>query len=76
MRSASFQTFGAQLVVKLRHSVFTGLASSWAKAVLMKALNKTHREALAAIVQSGPVPAIHGVVRWRIVDLCQWLNMH
>ena len=36
-------------------------------------LNKTHREALAAIVQSGPVPAIHGVVRWRIVDLCQWL---
>ena len=36
-------------------------------------LNKTHREALAAIVESGPVPAIHGVVRWRIVDLCQWL---
>ena len=21
----------------------------------------------------GPTPAIHGVVRWRIVDLCQWL---
>ena len=36
-------------------------------------LNNTHREALAAIVESGPVPAIHGVVRWRIVDLCQWL---
>ncbi len=36
-------------------------------------LNKTHREALAAIVESGPVPAIHGVVRWRIVDLCRWL---
>ena len=26
-------------------------------------LNKTHREALAAIVENGPVPAIHGVVR-------------
>ena len=24
-------------------------------------------------LSSGPVPAIHGVVRWRIVDLCQWL---
>jgi hypothetical protein len=29
--------------------------------------------ALAAIVASGPIPAIHGVVRWRIIDLCQWL---
>jgi len=36
-------------------------------------LNDTHRAALAAIVESGPVPAIHGVVRWRIIDLCQWL---
>jgi transposase len=36
-------------------------------------LNDTHRAALAAIVESGPIPAIHGVVRWRIVDLCQWL---
>ena len=36
-------------------------------------LNDTHRAALAAIVESGPIPAIHEVVRWRIVDLCQWL---
>jgi transposase len=36
-------------------------------------LNPTHREALAAIVESGPIAAIHGVVRWRIVDLCQWM---
>jgi len=36
-------------------------------------LNDTHRAALAAIVESGPIPAIHDVVRWRIVDLCQWL---
>ena len=35
-------------------------------------LNNTHREALVAIVESGPFPASHGVVRWRIVDLCQW----
>ena len=36
-------------------------------------LNDTHRAALAEIVDAGPIPAIHGVVRWRIVDLCQWL---
>jgi transposase len=36
-------------------------------------LNDTHRAALAAVIESGPIPAIHGVVRWRIIDLCQWL---
>jgi transposase len=36
-------------------------------------LNDTHRAALAAIIESGPIPAAHGVVRWRIVDLCQWV---
>jgi transposase len=35
-------------------------------------LNDAHRAALVAII-SGPIPAIHGVVRWRIVDLCQWI---
>ena len=36
-------------------------------------LNDAHRAALVAVVESGPIPAVHGVVRWRIVDLCQWL---
>ena len=36
-------------------------------------LNDTHRAALAAVIESGPTPAIHGVVRWRLVDLCQWV---
>jgi transposase len=36
-------------------------------------LNETHRAALAAILESGPLPAVHGVVRWRLVDLCQWI---
>ena len=31
------------------------------------------REALVAIVESGPIPEIHGVVRWRLIDLAQWL---
>jgi len=36
-------------------------------------LNDTHRAALAEAVERGPIPAVHGVVRWRIIDLCQWL---
>ena len=36
-------------------------------------LNAAHRAALAAVIESGPIPAIHGVVRWRIIDLCQWV---
>jgi len=36
-------------------------------------LNEEHRAALAAILESGPIPAVHGVVRWRIVDLRQWI---
>ncbi len=36
-------------------------------------LDGAHRAALAAIIESGPIPAVHGVVRWRIIDLCQWI---
>lgn len=36
-------------------------------------LNEAHRAALTAMIESGPIPAVHGVVRWRIVDLCQWI---
>ena len=36
-------------------------------------LNDTHRAALVAVIEQGPIPAVHGVVRWRLVDLIQWL---
>lgn len=36
-------------------------------------LNDTHRAALTAMIENEPIPAVHGVVRWRIVDLCQWV---
>ena len=36
-------------------------------------LTDAQREALVAIVESGPIPEIHGVVRWRLIDLAQWL---
>ena len=36
-------------------------------------LNDAQRQALARIVESGPIPAVHGVVRWRLIDLAQWV---
>jgi transposase len=36
-------------------------------------LTDAHRQALAAQIDRGPIPAIHGVVRWRLCDLGQWL---
>jgi transposase len=36
-------------------------------------LDEAQRAALAAVVESGPTPALHGVVRWRLVDLCHWV---
>ena len=36
-------------------------------------LNDARRQALREIVESGPIPAVHGVVRWRLIDLAQWV---
>ncbi len=36
-------------------------------------LNDDHRCALAQVVEAGPIPAIHGVVRWRRKDLARWI---
>src|SRR5215212_335751 len=35
-------------------------------------LTDAHRAALQAIIEQGPIPAIHVVVRWRLIDLIQW----
>ena len=37
-------------------------------------LDNQHRAGLVKAVEDGPVPAVHGVVRWRIIDLRQWLR--
>ena len=37
-------------------------------------LTYAQRQALVDIVEQGPIPAIHGVVRWRLIDLVQWLH--
>jgi transposase len=36
-------------------------------------LNDAQRRALCEVIESGPIPAIHGVVRWRLKDLVQWI---
>ena len=36
-------------------------------------LNESQRQALVTIVERRPMPAIHGVVRWRLKDLTLWV---
>ena len=36
-------------------------------------LNDSQRQALTRMIESGPIPAVHGVVRWRLIDLAQWI---
>ena len=36
-------------------------------------LTEAQRQALAQIVESGPEPDKHGVVRWRLKDLAAWI---
>jgi hypothetical protein len=31
------------------------------------------RHAVAQMIESRPMPAVHGVVRWRLIDLAQWI---
>src|SRR5260221_4627903 len=36
-------------------------------------LNDEQRQAIVRMIESGPIPSIHGVVRWRLIDLSQWV---
>ncbi len=36
-------------------------------------LDAGQRQALMRVVEEGPIPASHGVVRWRLVDLAGWV---
>ena len=33
----------------------------------------SQRQVLRRAVEDGPIPAVHGVVRWRLIDLARWL---
>lgn len=49
-----------------------GLKNHWAGGAPSK-LKPEHKRFLAEMVERGPIPAIHGVVRWRCRDLAQEL---
>ena len=36
-------------------------------------LNDLQRQAIADMIEREPIPAVHGVVRWRLIDLAQWI---
>ena len=36
-------------------------------------LSPDQRQALERVIDEGPIPAVHGVVRWRLIDLVQWV---
>ena len=36
-------------------------------------LDQAQRDELAKLVETGPIPGVHGVVRWRLCDLAQWV---
>ena len=36
-------------------------------------LGGDHRQRLIEMIETGPIPGVHGVVRWRLADLMQWL---
>jgi transposase len=35
--------------------------------------NDEQRHAIARLIESGPIPSVPGVVRWRLIDLSQWI---
>jgi transposase len=59
-------------VLKFNAAGPAGLIDRWAPGPTLK-LKDEHRAALAGMIEAGPTPAVHGVVRWRLIDLCQWV---
>ena len=50
-----------------------GLINKWSPGAPGK-LSKEHKAFLARLVEEGPIPAVHGVVRWRACDLIMRLH--
>ena len=36
-------------------------------------LNDTHGATLGAVTEQRSIPVVHGIIRWRLVDLIQWV---
>ncbi len=59
-------------VLRLNAAGPDGLVDTKAPGPMPK-LDRAQRQALARIVESGPIPAVHGVVRWRLIGLARWV---
>ena len=75
--AAGFARVGLQIVrdwvLRFNAEGPAGLLDRKAPGVPRK-LSEEQRAALASIVESGPDPAVHGVVRWRRCDLAAWIE--
>jgi len=77
-RSAAAQMGGVSLqtvrdwVLRFNEAGPPGLLTSKAPGPQPR-LTEHRRTAMLQVVQAGPIPAVHGVVRWRIADLLHWL---
>lgn len=77
-RTAAAKTGGVGLqivrdwVVRFNADGPEGLKDHWSAGPEPK-LSEARLQRLVQLVEDGPIPAIHGVVRWRLVDLAGWL---
>lgn len=39
-------------------------------------LSRAQRTAIVKMIENGPIPAAHGVVRWRLLYLYQWIQAY
>ena len=60
-------------VLKLNADGETGLIDRKARGQPSSRLDAMRRAALVDPIENGPIPAIRGVVRWRVIELCRWL---
>ena len=59
-------------VVRFNAAGPEGLKDHWSTGPDPK-LTEAQLQSLVQMIEAGPIPAIHGVVRWRLVDLAGWL---
>ena len=59
-------------VVRFNSAGPEGLKDHWSAGPEPK-LNEEQLQRLVQMVEAGPIASIHGVVRWRLVDLAGWL---
>ena len=58
-------------------TIAVGVNADGRREVLGMAVGSSEAEQwaeVANLVEAGPIPAVHGVLRWRLIDLAQWIH--